>query len=200
MVMRIDRLGIERALSHDGGRPSSDFDLNPEARPNTVFLKPAGVLLPIIERDNGLQLILTKRSATIKHHPGQIAFPGGRVDPTDATHIAAALREADEEIGLPPENVEVLGELPCHETVSNYVMHPVVGWVTQDFTPCLEAAEVSEVFEVPLEHVLNMLNYTVQSRIWRGQVRKFYTVPYGPYYIWGATARVLQSFAQKVSL
>jgi 8-oxo-dGTP pyrophosphatase MutT (NUDIX family) len=199
MVILIDRLRIERALSHDG-RPSSDFDFNPEVRPKTVSLKPAGVLLPIIERDCGFQLILTKRSSTIKHHPGQIAFPGGRVDPSDATHIAAALREADEEIGLPPENVDVLGELPSHQTISNYSMHPVVGWVTQDFTPRLEAAEVSEIFEVPLAHVLNMSNYTIQSRIWRGQVRKFYTVPYGPYYVWGATARVLWSFAQKVSL
>lgn len=199
MVTRIDRLGIERALSHDG-RPSSDFDLNPEARPKSISLKPAGVLLPIIERDSGLQLILTKRSSTIKHHPGQIAFPGGRVDPSDASHIEAALREADEEIGLAPKNVDVLGELPTHETVSNYIMHPVVGWITQDFTPRLEAAEVSEMFEVPLMHVLDMSNYTVQSRIWRGHVRKFYTVPYGPYYIWGATARVLRSFAQKVIL
>lgn len=199
MVTRIDRLEIERALSHDGC-PSSDFDLNPKARPKAVFLKPAGVLLPIVERDCGLQLILTKRSSTIKHHPGQIAFPGGRVDPTDATHIAAALREAHEEIGLPPENVNVIGELPCHETVSNYIMHPVVGWLTQDFTPRLEVAEVSEMFEVPLAHVLDMANYAIQSRIWRGQARKFYTVPYGPYYIWGATARVLRSFAQKVSL
>ncbi|MBU2866706.1 CoA pyrophosphatase [Pacificibacter marinus] len=199
MVTRIDRLKIERALSLDG-RPSSDFDLNPKARPKAVVLKPAGVLLPIVERDYGLQLILTKRSSTIKHHPGQIAFPGGRVDPTDATHIAAALREADEEIGLPPENVDVLGELPSHETISNYTMHPVVGWVTQNFTPRLEAAEVSEMFEVPLLHVLDISNYTIQSRIWRRQVRKFYTVPYGPYYIWGATARVLRSFAQKVSL
>lgn len=199
MVMRANRLDIERALSPDG-RPSSDFDLNPEARPKHASLKPAGVLLPIIERDYGLQLILTKRSSTIKNHPGQIAFPGGRVDPDDATHIAAALREADEEIGLSPECVDVLGELPPHETVSNYMMHPVVGWITQDFTPRLEAAEVSEMFEVPLAHVLNMSNYAVQSRIWRGQTRKFYTVPYGPYYIWGATARVLRSFAQKVSL
>lgn len=198
MVIRIDRLSIERALTQ-GGRPSSDFDLNPEARPKPVILKPAGVLLPIIERASGLQLILTKRSATIKNHPGQIAFPGGRVDPEDVTHVSAALREADEEIGLQPSLVEVLGELPTHETVSNYTMHPVVGWVTQDFTPRLEEAEVSEIFEVPLTHVLNVSNYAVQSRIWRRQMRRFYTVPYGPYYIWGATARVLRSFAEKVS-
>ena len=199
MVMRIDRLSIERALTY-GGRPSSDFDFQKGQRPTRADLKPAGVLLPIIERPTGLQLILTKRSATIKHHPGQIAFPGGRVDPEDATHIAAALREADEEIGLAPSLVDVLGELPTHETISNYTMHPVVGWVTQDFTPRLEQAEVSEIFEVPLAHVLNPSNYTVQSRMWRRQIRRFYTVPYGPYYIWGATARVLRSFAEKASL
>lgn len=199
MVIRIDRLGIERALAH-AGCPSSDFDLNPAARPKPTTLKAAGVLLPIVERNSGLKLILTKRSSTIKNHPGQIAFPGGRVDPSDATHIAAALREADEEIGLPAAYVDVLGELPTHETVSNYTMHPVVGWITQDFTPRIEAAEVSEMFEVPLEHVLHLSNYTIQSRIWRGQKRQFYTVPYGPYYIWGATARVLRAFALKASL
>jgi 8-oxo-dGTP pyrophosphatase MutT (NUDIX family) len=198
MVMRIDRLSIERALTQVG-RPSSDFDLNPEARPKPAALKRAGVLLPIIERRSGLNLILTKRSSTIRNHPGQIAFPGGRVDPSDSGHIAAALREADEEIGLPPCLVEVLGELPTHETVSNYTMHPVVGWVTQNFTPRLEEAEVSEIFEVPLAHVLDRANYSIQSRIWRRQARQFYTVPYGPYYIWGATARVLRAFAEKVS-
>lgn len=197
MVTRVDKTQVARALT-SGGRPSSDFDLNPEARPKPVALKSAGVLLPIIERPTGPHLILTKRSSTIKNHPGQIAFPGGRVDPDDASHVAAALREADEEIGLPPSSVEVLGELPTHETVSNYTMHPVVGWVTQDFTPRLEEAEVSEIFEVPLPHVLEIANFAIQSRIWRGQKRQFYTVPYGPYYIWGATARVLRAFAEKV--
>lgn len=199
MAARIEQSRIEQALKVIGGA-SSDFDLNAAIQPvGGVSLKPAGVLVPIIERAAGPQLILTKRSSTIKHHPGQIAFPGGRVDPEDEDHIAAALREADEEIGLPRHLVEVLGELPHHITVSNYTMHPVVGWVRESFEERPEAGEVSEVFEVPLAHVLDPANYAIHSRRWLGQVRHFYTVPYGPYYIWGATARVLKSFAERMS-
>jgi 8-oxo-dGTP pyrophosphatase MutT (NUDIX family) len=196
MGAQFNRSYIERVLANEG-HPSSDYDLNPGTKPNKIIPKPAGVLLPLIERPSGLHLILTKRSATIRHHPGQIAFPGGRVDPEDSTHIDAALREADEEIGLPPHSVDVLGELPSHVTISNYRMHPVVGWVNRDFTPRAEEAEVSEIFEVPVMHVLDLSKYQIQSRFWRGQQRAFYTVPFGPYYIWGATAQVLRAFAQK---
>ncbi|RPE64697.1 8-oxo-dGTP pyrophosphatase MutT (NUDIX family) [Pacificibacter maritimus] len=198
MGVQLSRLHIERVLAK-AGHPSSDFDLNTNIELPKAPLKAAGVLLPLIERASGTNLILTKRSATIRNHPGQIAFPGGRVDPGDRDHVAAAIREADEEIGLPPHTVDVLGELPSHVTISNYEMHPVVGWVRQDFTPQAEEAEVSEIFEVPLRHVLDLSKYKVQSRFWRDQKRSFYTVPFGPYYIWGATARVLRSFAEKAN-
>ncbi|PTQ69714.1 CoA pyrophosphatase [Celeribacter persicus] len=199
MVMPIDRDAL-RALLRDPGASSSDFDLNRGLRPSVkAKLRPAGVLVPIRETPQGLRLILTKRSSALKHHPGQIAFPGGRVDPTDRDPVDAALREATEEIGLPRALVEVLGGLPTHETVTQFEMFPVLGWISDDFTPVPEEGEVSEVFDVPLSHVLDPNNFAIQSRRWRGQMRSFYTVPYGPYYIWGATARILRVLAERVS-
>nr|WP_321506666.1 CoA pyrophosphatase [uncultured Celeribacter sp.] len=198
MAKPIDRDTLEKAL-RTSGAPSSDFDLNRDVRPaGTPSLRSAGVLIPVRETAQGLRLILTKRSSALKHHPGQISFPGGRVDPGDRDHIDAALREAEEEIGLPRENVEILGELPPHETVTQFEMHPVLGWIRDEFVAIPEAGEVSEVFEVPLDHVLDPAKFTIQSRRWRGHRRAFFTVPYGPYYIWGATARVLRVLADRV--
>lgn len=174
---------------------SSDFDLNPGLLlPPGRVLRPAAVLVPIW-RD---RLILTKRASHLAHHPGQIAFPGGKVDASDASHEAAALREAEEEIGLPRGGVEVLGRLARHETVTGYDVTPVLGLVRDAFDPRPEAGEVEEVFTVPLAHVLDAGNYSVERRLWRGEWRRFYTVPYGPYYIWGATARILRGLADRV--
>lgn len=196
---RLDRADLRTAAALSGG-PSSDFDLNPDVKPlSSGGMRSAGVLVPIIERPSGLQLVLTKRASHLKHHPGQVAFPGGRQDETDSSVIDAALREATEEIGLPRDIVDVLGTLPPHKTVSNYEMTPVLGWIRQDFEPVLEVAEVAECFEVPLAFALDESNFRVESRIWQGQRRYFYVTPYGPYYIWGATARVLRGLAERVS-
>ncbi|MGJ8597730.1 CoA pyrophosphatase [Sulfitobacter sp.] len=179
------------------GVGSSDIDLNPDTvLPAGRVLRPAGVLAPIIETDQGLSLLLTKRSAALKHHPGQIAFPGGKQDDGDADVIAAALREAHEEIGLPPDCVEVLGTLPPHETVTSFHVTPVIGFVHTAFNMVPEPGEVDEVFAVPLDHVLNPENYIIQSRRWRGQMRHYFVVPFGPYYIWGATARMLRAWTE----
>ncbi|KZY46291.1 coenzyme A pyrophosphatase [Roseovarius sp. HI0049] len=177
--------------------PSSDYDLNPDTvLPAGRKLRPAGVLVPVLAQDDAARLFLTKRSSALKHHPGQIAFPGGKQDDGDADVTAAALREAHEEIGLAPENVEVLGLLPAHETVTGFYVTPVIALVREPFTPVPELGEVEEVFDVPLDHVLNPDNFSVQSRRWRGSRRHYYTVPFGPYYIWGATARILRSMAE----
>ena len=185
---------LRDAVLRPGGA-SSDFDLNPDITlPPGRVLRPAAVLVAIA----GDRLILTKRASHLKHHPGQIAFPGGKVDAGDPTPEAAALREAQEEIGLPPEVVEVWGRLPNHETVTGFAITPVLGRVRDAFTPVPEAGEVEEVFTVPLAHVLAPDRFMIERRRWRGEWRRFYTVPYGPYYIWGATARILRGLADRV--
>jgi 8-oxo-dGTP pyrophosphatase MutT (NUDIX family) len=185
---------IREALARPG-RPSSDFDLNPgTVLPAGRTLRPAGVLAALIEADDGLRVILTKRSSRLKHHPGQIAFPGGKQDPGDPDVTAAALREAEEEIGLPRTHVEVLGHLPAHETVTGFMVTPVVGFVQAPFEPVAEPGEVEEDFTVPLSHVLTEENFVIEGRLWRGQRRSYFAVPYGPYYIWGATARMLRAW------
>lgn len=193
---RID--DIVRALNGPG-QPSSDFDLNPDTvLPPDRKLRNAGVLCAIEDGKRGLSVILTKRSARLKHHPGQIAFPGGKQDDEDADPIAAALREAEEEIGLPRANVEVLGTMPAHETVTGFVVTPVIGRITAPFDDRPETGEVDEIFRVPLRHVTDPALFRVEGRRWRGRVRHYYTIPYGPYYIWGATARILRALAERI--
>ncbi|SFB05081.1 8-oxo-dGTP pyrophosphatase MutT, NUDIX family [Poseidonocella pacifica] len=178
---------------------SSDYDLNPNHRPPARHLRPAAVLVPLIETPGGLHVILTKRSSALQHHPGQIAFPGGKMDPTDASLEDAALREAHEEIGLHPASVTIMGRLPEHETVTAFTMTPIIGRLTAPFTPVPEPGEVAEVFSVPFDHIADPARYSIQYRRWRGERRYYYTVPYGPYYIWGATARILRGLAGKLS-
>ncbi|NVK16522.1 MAG: CoA pyrophosphatase [Rhodobacteraceae bacterium] len=189
---------ISAALSGQGGG-SSDFDLNPDAAlPAGRKLRPAGVLVPVTIASGTPRLILTKRSSALKHHPGQIAFPGGKVDAGDKDACAAALREAWEEIGLPQDLPQIIGCLPEHETVTGFSVTPAVALIRDFFEEHPETGEVAEVFSVPLEHVLKPENYIIESRRWRGTRRRYYTVPYGPYYIWGATARMLRGFAARM--
>ncbi|MDJ0823248.1 MAG: CoA pyrophosphatase [Paracoccaceae bacterium] len=198
--MATDELDVLRqAVAREGGG-SSDFDLNPDvALPPGRKLRPAGVLMACHVGHDGVEVILTKRSSALKHHPGQIAFPGGKQDEDDADVTAAALREAHEEIGLTPANVDIIGHLPAHETVTGFLMTPVVGLVRQAFDPVPEPGEVAEVFSVPLAHVTNPAQFVIQSRRWRGHRRHYYAVPFGPYYIWGATARVLRGLADRMT-
>jgi 8-oxo-dGTP pyrophosphatase MutT (NUDIX family) len=198
-VSVIDTTALMRALALPSGE-SSDFDLNPGLQlPPGRVLRPAGVLIAVRTGPLGPELILTKRSSRLKHHPGQIAFPGGKVDPCDDGPIGAALRESWEEVGLPQDRVTVLGTLPQHETVTGFLVTPVLGVVSGDFTPVPEAGEVEEVFTVPLAYVTAPANFCIERRRWRGEWRRYYAVPYGPYYIWGATARILRGLADRLA-
>lgn len=198
--MAADPLAPVLAALHCTSVTSSDFDLNPDIKlPAGRKLRPAGVLCAFVLRDGAPHVVMTKRSSALKHHPGQIAFPGGKQDEGDADVTAAALREAHEEVGLRPDQVEVLGQLPTHETVSSFLVTPVLARVHGDFIAIPEPGEVSEVFTVPLSHVADPTRYLIQSRRWRGVRRYYYTVPYGPYYIWGATARILRGLAERMA-
>jgi len=152
---------------------------------------PAAVLVPIVNRPAGLQILLTERSLDLPDHPGQISFPGGRVEPQDPDDAAAALREAQEEIGLDPARVEILGELTTYETVTGYRVAPVVGWVEPPFELRLDAKEVASAFEVPLAFLLEPANHLRHFRMLGELRRDYWAMPYGERYIWGATAAML---------
>jgi 8-oxo-dGTP pyrophosphatase MutT (NUDIX family) len=172
---------------------------NPAGPSSDKPLRPAAVLVPVWLRPEGAGLILTKRASHLKHHPGQIAFPGGKVDATDASAEAAALRETQEEIGLDPARVRILGSLPVHETVTGFAVTPFVGVIDSAFDPVPEVGEVDEVFTVPLRYALSPARFVIEGRQWMGVRRRYYAAPYGPYYIWGATARILRALAERVT-
>lgn len=189
---------LRRALAAEG-RASSDFDLNPGiVLPEGRRLTEAAVLVALRDAPGGPRLLLTKRSSRLKHHPGQIAFPGGKRDPGDESLAATALRESREEIGLDPAAVALLGTLPPHETVTGFRVTPFVAWLERPFEPVCEPGEVDEVFDVPFAHVSDPARYGIERRLWRGQWRSYYVVPWGPYYIWGATARMLRALAMRL--
>jgi 8-oxo-dGTP pyrophosphatase MutT (NUDIX family) len=189
---------LERALAVPA-EGSSDFDLNPEVWPkHDQPLRPASVLVPLVERGAGLFVVLTRRAALLRHHPGQISFPGGKQDEGDENALAAALREAEEEIGLRGRDVTVLGQFDPHETVTRFCVTPFVGLVSEGFVPRIDRTEVEEVFEVPLGFLLDPANLQVHRFRRLGHWRNYYAIPYGPYYIWGATARMLKALGDRI--
>ena len=151
----------------------------------------AAVLVGLVERADGPQLLLTTRARHLRDHPGQIAFPGGRVESGDTDGAATALREAWEEIGLPAANVRVLGELHHYDTVTGFRIHPVVGWVVPPAAWVVDPLEVADVFEMPLAFVLDLANHRRESKMRDGRVREYWTLPWNGRQVWGATAGII---------
>ena len=161
-------------------------------------LTAAAVLFPIVLRDNGYTVLLTQRTAHLRDHAGQVSFPGGRVEETDATPLDTALRETEEEIGLTRNHVEVLGYLPEYCTGTGFRVVPVVGVVTPPFDLRPDPFEVAEVFEVPLSFLLDQSNHQRHSVHLRGALRHYFAMPYGDYFIWGATAGMIRSLTERL--
>jgi len=153
----------------------------------------ASVLIALVQRPEGLSLVLTQRNADLTDHPGQISFPGGRAEAYDASPVETALREAEEEIGLDRTHVEVIGSLPDYYTGTGYRVTPVVALVTPPFTLQADPGEVEEIFEVPLAFLMDGLHHQRLSVELPSGRRSFYAMPYGTYYIWGATAGMLRN-------
>jgi 8-oxo-dGTP pyrophosphatase MutT (NUDIX family) len=163
-------------------------------------LTPAAVLVPLIERSDGYTVLLTQRTAHLEHHAGQISFPGGRAEEGDASPVETALREAEEEIGLQRRHVvEIAGFLDLYQTVTGFLVTPVVGLVTPPFDLRLDAFEVAEAFEVPLEFILDPRHHEHRSMSYKGQQRRYYVIPYEDRFIWGATAAMLVGFARRLT-
>ncbi len=176
-----------------------DLDLDPALweRAGVSATKPAAVLVPIVDRATPT-VLLTLRTAELTSHAGQIAFPGGRIDPNDESPVAAAMREAKEEIGLAPNLIEPIGYLDLYLTFSGFRILPTVARVKPDFALTLNPWEVVESFEVPLDFLMNPSNHQEKSRDWKGIIRNYYAMPYGERYIWGITAGILKNLYDRI--
>ncbi len=173
-----------------------DHDLNPGMTPPSAELRPAAVLVPLIDRAGGMSVLLTRRTAHLSKHAGQIAFPGGRIEAGDRDAAAAALRETEEEVGLPRGHVTLIGRLDTYVTGTGFEITPLVGIVSVPFPLAADPFEVSEIFEVPLAFVLDPRNHHRTDRIYEHRPRTFFVLPFEDRFIWGATAGMLVNLAE----
>jgi 8-oxo-dGTP pyrophosphatase MutT (NUDIX family) len=188
---RSDRLASGLPVSH---LPvDSDFSLNGVV-PLPEKWRPAAVLVPLVDRREGVTVLLTQRTEDMPSHAGQVAFPGGRRQPDDVDAVATALRETEEEVGLHRRFIDIVGAVDQYRTGTGFEITPVVGIVRTGFITQADPREVADVFEVPLQHFLDERNHRVDSRkVAEGRERRYYAMPYGERYIWGATAGMLKN-------
>lgn len=170
-----------------------DHSLNPHVQREAQVrpLKPAAVLVPVVLRQPQLQVLFTRRADHLARHAGQVSFPGGRLNDEAEAAVDAALRETEEEIGLKRDHVEILAELDSYETGTGFRIQPFIGLVREGFELNVDAEEVAEVFEVPLSFLMDSRNHETHSGVWQGAERRYYAIPFGRHYIWGATAGIL---------
>ena len=176
-----------------------DLDLDPALwkQAGVKATKPAAVLVPVIDRSEPT-VLLTLRTAELASHAGQVAFPGGKMDPTDQSPVAAAMREANEEVGLSPRAIEPIGYLDLYLTFSGFRILPTVARIKPDFQLVLNPWEVTETFEVPLEFLMTPANHQRKTRDWKGIARQYYEMPYENRYIWGITAGILRNLYERI--
>jgi 8-oxo-dGTP pyrophosphatase MutT (NUDIX family) len=196
--MPIDRLRAALLTSGAGGGFQGDWDVTDDTGIERVReLTPAAVLIAVTDEAEP-QLLLTRRNANMKRHPGQIAFPGGRIDPGDASPVAAALREAEEEVALGRHHVDVLGTLERYETGTGFSILPVVGVVPPGLVFAAHEREVAEVFHVPFAHVMDPVNHEMRTGEWQGRRRNFFVIRHGEREIWGATAGIIVNLSRRL--
>jgi 8-oxo-dGTP pyrophosphatase MutT (NUDIX family) len=194
------RLRASRQNGGDTGTDYGDHRLNPDLRDLIVRpgLRDAAVLVPIVDHGGEANVLLTKRTEKLRSHSGQVAFPGGAIDPTDASPEDAAVRETLEEIGLGAADIEVVGRMPDYVSGSGYRIAPVLGIVRPDYFLTINEDEVDDAFEVPLSFLMDPANHRRESRIWQDRERFFYTMPFGERYIWGVTAGIIHTLYERL--
>lgn len=193
------------SIGNEGQNPSAapslrrgDHDLNPGTEPSAP-LTPAAVLVPVIDHAKGMTVLFTRRTEHLLHHGGQISFPGGHIEKDDGGAEQTALRETEEEVGLDRRRVEIIGRLDNYTTGTGFRITPVVGVIEPPLDLDPDPYEVAEVFEVPMDFFLEPANHQRHNRVFKGRRREYYAIPYGGYYIWGATAGMLVNLYERIS-
>ncbi|CAM3951009.1 CoA pyrophosphatase [Vibrio neonatus] len=175
------------------------FSLQRLAHFSQDVLRPAAVLIGLVERKNGLHVVFTKRAAHLKHHPGQVSFPGGKYESSDKLLLNTAVRETTEEVGIPSHMIEIIGTLPSLPTISQFAVTPYLAWIDSNYQPKIDANEVAEVFEVPADFLFsstNLVNFHFQLKT---VTHKVFAMPYQKHFIWGVTAQIIDAMQRQLA-